>query len=132
MKILIIDDHELFSYSLKLVIEKYSENNQVSIKSDSSKIEYFLTENEIDIILLDINLKNENGLVVGENIKVKHPEIPLVFLTGFDLPEYRLQAKKINADGFISKNTKPEKLITSLEEIIVNGESVESIAEDVD
>lgn len=118
MKILIIDDHELFSYSLKLVLENKNENYHVLIQSDTSKVETILSSLEIDIILLDINLQNESGLSVGKKIKLLYPTIPLVFLTGFDLPEYRLKAKKMNADGFLNKTINAEELIYSIEKIV--------------
>ena len=75
----------------------------------------------IEIILLDINLKSENGLAIGETLKKRVPQIPLVFLTGFDLAEYRTQAKKLHAEGFLNKNIHPTKLLEKLKTIIENG-----------
>ncbi|WP_440898135.1 response regulator transcription factor [Amphibacillus sp. Q70] len=62
-------------------------------------------------------------MVIGRKIKRKHPDIPLIFLTGFDLPEYRLQAKKMNADGFLNKSMKPDDLRDALQTIIKTGSS---------
>jgi len=121
MNILIVDDHELFSYSLKLVIENQKEQHDVTTCSTSTGIEDILKSKDIEIILLDINLKNENGLAVGETLKKRAPQIPLVFLTGFDLAEYRTQAKNLHAEGFLNKNIHPTKLLEKLKTIIENG-----------
>ncbi|AYW51027.1 DNA-binding response regulator [Tetragenococcus halophilus] len=121
MNILIVDDHELFSYSLKLVIENQTEQHDVTTCSTSTGIEDILKSKDIEIILLDINLKSENGLAIGETLKKRVPQIPLVFLTGFDLAEYRTQAKKLHAEGFLNKNIHPTKLLEKLKTIIENG-----------
>lgn len=121
MNILIVDDHELFSYSLKLVLESQSDQHNVTTCPTSEAIEEILISKDIEIVLLDINLKNENGLAVGEALKKRVPQIPLVFLTGFDLAEYRTQAKKIHAEGFLNKNIRPMKLIEKIKTIVENG-----------
>ena len=47
-----------------------------------------------------------------------HPEQKIVILSGYDLPVYRSEAKKIGAKGFINKNTEPEMLIAFLSQIM--------------
>ena len=81
----------------------------------------FIEEDAPDILLMDINLKNiasEDGLELAKRILYNHPEQKIVILSGYDLPVYRNEAKKIGAKGFISKNTEPEKLIAFLSQII--------------
>lgn len=66
-----------------------------------------------DIILMDINLSNiavEDGLILSKKIIEQYPHQKIVMLSGYDLPVYRNEAKKIGAKGFINKNVEPETL----------------------
>ena len=71
----------------------------------------------IDIILMDINLgslSNIDGLELAAGIIEANPEVSIIILTGYDLPVYRHEAKKIGISGFLNKNISPDDLIESL------------------
>ena len=79
-----------------------------------------IEEDTPDILLMDINLKNitsEDGLELAKKLLYRHPEQKIVILSGYDLPVYRSEARKIGAKGFINKNTEPETLIAFLSQI---------------
>ena len=70
---------------------------------------------------MDINLKNitsEDGLELAKQILSNYPEQKIVILSGYNLPVYHNEAKKIGAKGFINKNTEPEMLIAFLSQIM--------------
>lgn len=123
MKLLLIDDHQLFSSSLKLVMEKFDVVEKVITLDKPHLINDYLLKDMVDLILLDINLGKDNGLLIGKEIKKQFPNIPLVFLTGFDFEEYRFQAELLNASGFFSKNISPEELVNNLYQIVEKGVS---------
>ena len=58
-----------------------------------------------DLIFMDIRLPGESGLELTPRIKSKHPEIAIIILTAYDLPEYREAAYDGGADGFIPKSS---------------------------
>lgn len=99
----------------------YSEIEAFDSINDISQIDNFIEAKKPDIILMDINLKNiasEDGLELAKQILNCHPEQKIVILSGYDLPVYRSEAKKIGAKGFINKNIEPEKLISLLSNIL--------------
>jgi len=120
MRILLIDDHVLFTKSLKIALEDNPEIEELSTLTDINEImEYIQVENP-DIILMDINLTNiskEDGLSLAKKIIEAFNDIKIVFLTGFNLPVYRYEAKKMGAKGFIDKNIDPENLIEILSNV---------------
>ena len=121
INILLIDDHALFSKSLEIALSDYPEIKTFKSIHDISLLDKFIEEDAPDILLMDINLKNitsEDGLELAKQILSNYPEQKIVILSGYDLPVYRNEAKKIGAKGFISKNTEPEKLIAFLSQII--------------
>lgn len=120
MNILLIDDHALFSKSLEIALEDYSQIKSFKSIQDISKVIPYITQNHLDIILIDINLSNissEDGLVLAKSILATIRTSKIVILTGYDLPVYRYEAKKIGAKGFINKNILPDKLLQILIDI---------------
>ena len=121
INILLVDDHVLFSKSLEIALSDYTEIKNFKRINDISLLDKFIEEDAPDILLMDINLKNitsEDGLELAKRILHRHPEQKIVILSGYDLPVYRSEAKKIGAKGFINKNTEPEMLIAFLSQIM--------------
>jgi YesN/AraC family two-component response regulator len=67
-----------------------------------------------DLIFVDIRLPGESGLDFTRKIKSTHPNIPVIILTSYDLPEYREAAKKYQANHFLSKGTTTKENILDL------------------
>lgn len=65
-------------------------------------------------ISLDINLgglTDEDGLMLTQHLLERFPDQKIVILSGYNLPVYRKEAKKIGARGFISKDVEPDELL---------------------
>lgn len=76
---------------------------------------------EIDIILLDIMLRRENGLDIMEKIKKdsRTKDIPVFVFTNTDKKEYRDRAEKLGADAYIIKSeTVPQEMAIRIREFI--------------
>ena len=121
INILLVDDHALFSKSLEIALSDYPEIEAFDSINDVSQLDNFIVSKEPDIILMDINLKNissEDGLELTKQILIRYPEQKIVILSGYDLPVYRSEGRKIGAKGFVNKNIEPEKLISILSKIM--------------
>ena len=57
-----------------------------------------------DLIFLEIHLPSESGLDLARQIKHDHPEIIIVILTSYDLPEYEAAAKKSGIEHLVPKD----------------------------
>ena len=117
INILLVDDHKLFAKSLAIVLDEYPEIEKLYIVQNLQDLDRLLCEEKIDIILMDINLGNlgsEDGLEIAADLLQPYPLIKIVILTGYDLPVYRYEAKKIGASGFLNKSISPGELADSL------------------
>ncbi len=117
INILLVDDHALFAASLSVALEEYKEVEHLYSTQDIKNLDAIVSEKNIDIILMDINLgnlSNTDGLEVAAEIIEANPKVRIIILTGYDLPVYRHEAKKIGVSGFLNKNISPKDLIESL------------------
>ena len=117
INILLVDDHTLFAKSLSVALDEYSEIEHFYSTQDIQGIGQMVCDKNIDIILMDINLGNlsdTDGLEIASNLLKSSPMVKVIVLTGYDLPVYRHEAKKIGISGFLNKNISPDDLISSL------------------
>ncbi|MCB5954596.1 response regulator [Enterococcus sp. CWB-B31] len=112
MNIYLLDDHILFSKSLEITFSSLD----VSLKSFTCPERLFkqLESQKPDIIILDIHIGEFNGFDISKELFAKYPDSKVVFLSGFDLFEYKNQALKSGAQGFFNKNSTIEELYDSL------------------
>jgi len=65
------------------------------------KLETFLP----DLVFMDVRLPGETGLELTKKIKASHPDILIIILTDYNLPEYRKAAFDSGADDFVVKGS---------------------------
>ncbi len=72
-----------------------------------------------DLIFMDIKLPGESGLELTQKIKTQYPNIFIIILTAYDIPEYREAAYQYNANYFLSKgSTSKEDILTLVDSIL--------------
>ena len=119
MKILLIDDHKLFSQSIKLILELSEDIERVDLMDDFSSVLDFPYD-DYDIILIDINLTSlyqEDGLSLAQTIIKNGCSAKIVILTGYSKKMYEYRAKIMGSWGFLDKSIAPVELLQNLIEI---------------
>ena len=105
LKTLIVEDSATFRKTFKDALCKRYTSMVTEEALDGTeamqKIRTFLP----DLVFMDIRLPGESGLELTQRIKASHPEIAIVILTAYDLPEYREAAYDGGADAFIPKSS---------------------------
>ncbi|MDY0199050.1 MAG: response regulator transcription factor [Tenuifilaceae bacterium] len=121
-KILVVDDHPLIAKSLASIIAESGVGELVAIASSAKECLTLVATKDIDLVLLDINLPDGNGLDICKLITEKHPEVKVLAITTFD--EYTIIRKMLEngASGYILKNCMPEEVVEGVEAVL-NGET---------
>jgi DNA-binding response OmpR family regulator len=80
------------------------------------------TQHQPDLILMDINLPGDSGLIVAQNIQSVLPKFtPIIFLAGRRQPELRQKALALGAAGFLEKPFDPEVLLIMIQNALSLG-----------
>ena len=123
-KTLIVEDNTTFRHLLSnilcdrfpsMIIEEAVNGREVQ-----EKVEQFIP----DLVFMDINLPDINGLKLTKQIKTNHPEIVVVIFTNYDIPEYRDAALRVGAKYFIAKSSWSSFQIIKLVEAILSDMSI--------
>jgi len=117
-RILIIDDHPLFRKGARLLLSQ--ENGFVVVGEASSGGEGLRLAGELDtdLILLDLNMAQMDGLETLRHLRDTHPDARVVMLTVSDLEQDLVDALRAGASGYLLKDTEPEDLLAQLRQIL--------------
>jgi CheY-like chemotaxis protein len=118
LKVLIVEDSTLFRQLFKETLHDRFPSIEIH---EAANGEEALRKVEIlrpNLIFMDIRLPGENGLELTQKVKNRYPNIIVIILTGYDLPEYR-EASSQYADYFFSKDSSTAENIFTLVESIL-------------
>ncbi|SFS64760.1 response regulator [Lutibacter maritimus] len=122
LKIAIAEDN---SFLAKAVIEKLSFFNDLDFKfkgnNGAELIGKLEVNHNIDVILMDIQMPEMDGITATEIVKSKYPHIKIIMLTVFDDDENIFNAIKAGANGYLLKEIDAENLHKCILEVINGG-----------
>lgn len=105
VNILLADDHRMVREGLKQLLETDSEINVVAEAGDGYECLNLTNKTKPDIVLLDINMPNMDGIQVLNIMKQKKMLCKVIVLTIHNEIEYLVKALEIGCDGFILKDS---------------------------
>lgn len=120
-KILIVDDHPILADGLKTLLAEYKMCKNAGIAASGKECTRMLNSSGYELVLLDINLPDINGIHLCELIHKEHPELKILALTSFN--EFTCVSNMLanGASGYILKNAMPEEIIKGVE-TVMNGD----------
>lgn len=121
IRILIVDDHAVIRSGLAMLLGAQADIEIVAEASNAQETRAILERTRPDIVLLDVNLPDQNGLELAEDILRQHGLLKILFLTMHDEPEYVGRALQIGASGYILKSAADTELIQAVR-LVYNGE----------
>ncbi|MCK5336593.1 MAG: response regulator transcription factor [Gammaproteobacteria bacterium] len=122
MKVLLIDDHELFRDGMRYVLKKLDDNIQVFDTSSHEKALPIINENkDLDLILLDLGLPGQSDTAALKSLRLKAPSTPVVIISSNNDGHKVQQILDLGAQGYIPKSTCTEVLISSLKLVLAGG-----------
>lgn len=105
VNILLADDHRMVREGLKQLLETDSEINVVAEAGDGYECLNLTNKTKPDIVLLDINMPNMDGIQVLNIMKQQEMLCKVIVLTIHNEIEYLVKALEIGCDGFILKDS---------------------------
>lgn len=117
-KIMITDDHKMIREGIKQLLELNKEISVVDMASDGNECLAMLKEKEADVLLLDINMPNKNGLDTLKEIKESKLEIKVIILTVHNEADYLMRAVEIGANGYVLKDSGSAELVHAIQTVM--------------
>ncbi|NLL91172.1 MAG: response regulator transcription factor [Ruminococcaceae bacterium] len=130
MKILLVDDDALVLKSLQMILKAEGVEEVYTSKNGKEAVDIY-KNNEIDLVLQDIRLKDENGIDIAGKLLEYDREAIIILLTTFKDEEYINKAIKIGVKGYILKDN-IDSLFQSIQTVMAGNMVLDSeVIEDI-
>lgn len=115
---LIADDHAFLRRGIKLaLLEEHPSATIVETETGRATIEAVKTH-RFDLVVLDINFPDINGIKVLKEIKLLDKSLPVVIFTFYPEEQYALRAFDAGASGYLTKDSGPDEFISAVTKIL--------------
>lgn len=122
VKILVIDDHALVREGLHQVLKGLDENVTVlQAGTCAQAFEQAAAHADLDLVLLDYHLPDMTGLAALDIFGKRHPELPIVMLSGSANTQIMRQVLQSGASGFVTKSTLSDELLHAVR-LVLDGD----------
>lgn len=111
LNILIVDDHAVVRRGIKeIILETISSDAGFDEAANGREALQKTTDNNYDLVLLDISMPGRNGLDTLKAIKTEKPDLPVLVLSMYPEEQFAMRSFKAGASGYITKESAPEEL----------------------
>jgi DNA-binding NarL/FixJ family response regulator len=117
LRVIIVDDHEIFRKGLSMVINK---SKFAKVVAEAGNGQLFLNEienTEVDIVLMDIQMPVMNGIEATKIALERFPKLKIIALSMFGEEEYLQNMVDAGVQGFLLKNISKEDLYRAIQVI---------------
>ena len=117
-KIAITDDHKMVLRGIEIMLESTKEIQVVGAYNNAEETIEYITKDQPDILLLDINLPDTNGIDLSKYLLKKHPNLKIIALTSHDDISFVKRMLKNGVHGYLLKNTDRLELIEAFKTVL--------------
>ena len=118
IKIFIIDDHQLIIEGIHALLEGEKEIEWLGSAKAPDELMAFLKKKQPDVLLMDINLPQKNGLELCKEVKQKYPAIHIIGLSTTDQQSVIRKMLENGASGYLLKDALKNEIITAIETVV--------------
>lgn len=121
--IAIVDDHPIFLDGMAQFLGSHGHDVVFCARSVDEAVSR-LQEDQPDLVILDVSMKDGGGLAVLTAIRSSGNTVPVIFMTVHIRPEQTLEAIKLGIDGVVLKDSDPNELLTCIGQVLNGNKSI--------
>ena len=135
-RILLVDDHAMLRKGLKETLEEELARFTFGEADHAQQALELVWQKEWDLVVLDINMGERNGLDLLVEIQKARPKLPVLILSMYPVAEFAVRALKQGAAGYLNKQSAPEELVNAVQTLLagrryISAELADRLAEDL-
>ncbi len=122
IKVLLADDHKIFREGIISLLKERKDIEIVGEAETGKEVIAILQKNEVNVVLLDINMPEMNGIDTAAIILKQFPKSHILVFSSYDDERFILKMLQIGVCGYVLKTTSSKELINAIK-TIANGDS---------
>lgn len=120
---MLVDDHAVLRDGMKNILEMEDDIKVVGEAINGNEFMSLLPECKPDVVLMDINIPDKNGIELTGILKKDYPSIKVLVLTMHSHDEYFMAAIREGADGYLLKDLPSDQVVEAIR-TVAKGESI--------
>ena len=121
LRIVIVDDHQLFREGVKRILEMEEDFKVVGEGADGGEAALLAEEHKPDVLLMDINMPNINGVSAAESVISVSPTTRVIMLSIHDDEGYVYRTLRSGASGYLLKEMGTSDLVDAVRVVASGG-----------
>ncbi len=117
LRVLVVDDHELTRFSLKLALQSQANIELVGLASNGKEAVEMVERYHPDVIILDLQMPVLDGLSASTQIKHIDPHAQIIAYSSVEDPQIEVMSQTARIDAFCKKDTATSELIKLVREL---------------
>ena len=118
IRVLIVDDHPMVAQGISAILETYDDIEVVGTLCNGREAIEQIEALYPDVMLLDLNMPQMNGLTASEIILEKRPDTRILILSMHESPEYITTALNHGAMGYLLKDVPTEEIKLAIDAVM--------------
>jgi len=117
-KVFLVDDHPIVRQGLAQLIDHESDLAVVGQGEDAIQSLRAIRAAGPELVIVDVSLKDSDGIDLVKEIKAQHPELPVLVLSMHDESMYAERALRAGAGGYVMKQEPPQILLQAIRTVL--------------
>jgi DNA-binding NarL/FixJ family response regulator len=126
IKVLMVDDHAIIRKGVKQLLDLTADIRVEGEAANGKEVIKQVQRDRFDILLLDINLPDVNGVELIEKIRHIDNRIPILVLSMHEEAQIAMMALQAGAAGYLTKGSDPEQLPKAIRKVADGGHYIET------
>ncbi len=115
IRVLICDDQHVVCEGLRAILSTVGTIEIVGVAHDGAEAVHKTAQTHPDLVLMDLNMPKQNGIVATRTIRTQFPDVRVLVLTTYETDEWLFDAVRAGASGYLLKDSTREELVAAIE-----------------
>ncbi len=121
IRIALIDDHALVREGIRALLKVVPHFEVVGEAGSGAEAFDLIQRTQVDILLMDVGLRDINGLELTRQLRERYPAIKVLMLSMYDNQEYVSSSLAVGASGYVLKEAPSREIVAAIEAIAAGG-----------
>lgn len=120
IKVMLVDDHDLVRTGIKRLLEDHPNIKIVGEATSGEQALDLITENDPDVVLMDINMPGIGGLEATRKLLQRKPKLKIIVVTMHEDDMFAQRLLKAGAMGYLTKGARVDEILQAVEAVMAN------------
>ncbi|HQO30944.1 MAG TPA: response regulator transcription factor [Chitinophagales bacterium] len=117
INVFVVDDHQIFLDGIVSLLDDEPNIRITGTAHNGKQALERLKNVSADVVLMDINMPEMDGIEATKKLKISHPDIKVLMLTMHSEPRFIKECLEIGAKGYVMKNISKDDLLKAIETV---------------